>query len=464
MHFKEDVFVKALTERREDARRFSQIFRPEWLETAQLRPVLVEVYDFLRKYDAPPSMKVLHEIFQSKDAAQYVNRYKDTLDSLSEVQPDLSEVLFTIDKAKDVAVIRSLKDVTTSAEFEMMKDSYDGTGQIKTIQNWLHQFSETADEVELDIKEGIERLVKERGFNNVSPRIKCGIDIVDEWSGGGLRPKQLGIVLAPTGHGKSMFLTIVAHKIATVERRNVLYITNEISWDETVERFLSKITGEKLDTVMDSPDVAYRGLERHWKMGLGDRLRIIEVNKEIDTDYIEAAVAKYINLYSWSPEVVVIDYMERMKPLAPGIRRDQSWNWYGAIAKDLVRMSKRNNWLTWTAGQTNRGGMNTSKAQSLEDAQGSIQHLQEATMVILMRQIDGYPLRDKEATLLQFTAQKARQHRRNGEVVYVEARLGRINITNKVRTQEQLADEFGQSDDEKTDPKKKGKKQWRTRF
>lgn len=465
MHFKENVFVKSLTERREDARRFSQVFQPEWLETAQLRPILASVYDFLRKYDTPPSIKVLHELFESIDEAQYKNRYKKTLDDLGEIPTDIAEILFTLDKAKDVAVVRSLSDLVGSADFESMSDDYDGTGQIKGIQSWMHQFSDASDEVELDIREGIERLVKERGINTPTARIKCGIDVVDDWAGGGLRPKNVGIVLAPTGHGKSMFLTIAAYKMATIERKNVLYITNEISWEETVERFLSKITGEKLQLIMDDPTVAYHGLERHWKMGLNERLRLIDINREVDSDYIESAVARYVNLYGWSPDVVVIDFMERMKPLSSGIRRDQSWNWYGAIAKDLVRMAKRNNWLIWTAGQTNRGGYNKTKDQSLDDAQGSVQHLQEAALVVAMRQIEGYPLPDKESTLLQFKALKMRQHKRANDSAYVIARLGRVNITNKTISEEDMVNAFGENEDDESDNKKdKKKKGWKTTF
>jgi replicative DNA helicase len=465
MHFKEGVFVKSLTERREDARRFGTIFRPDWLETAQLRPILATIYEFLSKYDTPPSLTVLHEIFSSRDESQYKNRYKKILEDLEAIPADIAEILFTLDKAKDVAVVRSLSDLTSSADFASMSEEFDGTGQIKGIQNWIYQFSESSDEVELDIKEGIERLVKERGINTPTARIKCGVDIVDDWAGGGLRPKNLGIVLAPTGHGKSMFLTVIAYKMATVERKNVLYITNEISWEETVERFLSKITGEKLQLIMDDPTIAYHGLERHWKMGLDDRLRIIDVNKEVDSDYIEAAVARYINLYGWAPEVIVIDFMERMKPLASGIRRDQSWNWYGAIAKDLVRMAKRNSWLIWTAGQTNRGGYNRTKEQGLDDAQGSVQHLQEAALVLAMRQIDGYPLPDKESTLLQFKALKMRQHIRQGDSAYVIARLGRVNITNKTIAEEDIVNAFGDNNEEETDDKKlKKKKGWKTKF
>ena len=56
--FKEDVFIKALTERREDARKFSQTFKPEWLTSAPLRPILAAIYSFLMEYDVPPNLKV----------------------------------------------------------------------------------------------------------------------------------------------------------------------------------------------------------------------------------------------------------------------------------------------------------------------------------------------------------------------------------------------------------------------
>ena len=103
------------------------------------------------------------------------------------------------------------------------------------------------------------------------------------------------------------------------------------------------------------------------------------------------------------------------------------------------------------------------KEQSLDDAQGSVQHLQEAAVVIAMRQIDGYPLPDKEATLLQFKALKIRQHRRAGDSAYVIARLGRVSITDQIVAEQDVKNVFGENNED-SETKDTNNPQWKTKF
>lgn len=431
MSFREDVFIWAILNRPETAKIMTQIFRPEWLETAEYQPILQEIYNFIDEYTIPPSIDVLHEIFRDKDNSIYKSRVKKVLNHLNEIEVPLADALYTIDKARDVAISRSLADIFSSPEFQEMNKEFDGKNQVQEIEKWLRSFQGKQEDLDLDVKTAVEELIK-----NHSPKVEkiaCGIDFIDDWCGGGLRTRNLAIVLGVTGSGKSNCLTIIAHNIA-VQDKNVLFISNELTMPEMTERFLSRMSGKKLDDVMEDPIIGLSGLDRLWKhYKLNDRLRLIQVNREIDTNDIEALILREKNLYGWRPDVIVIDFMERMKPTVKGVKRDQSWNWFGYIAKDLVRMAKEGNWLVWTAGQTNRRGYDTRKEQGLEDAQGSIQHLQEAALVVAMRQHDGLPLDDKEKVLLQFKPLKIRHSKKPGNSVLVEAKFGNMTITRNIR-------------------------------
>ncbi|MHA2066886.1 MAG: DnaB-like helicase C-terminal domain-containing protein [Candidatus Thorarchaeota archaeon] len=436
MYFSEEIFLWALMRRPEDAKKFSQIFKPQWLKTAQYRPILAEIYQFTKDKGLPPNTKVLREIFKDKDPAQYEARYSKVLDEIDSIDPapETPEMIYMLDKAKDVAISWSLKEFLQSQAFQRMNEEFDGVGQIKFMSNWIKQFSGASENVELDIREAVDYTKDLRGFNRREVRIPSGIAAIDRLSGGGLRPKNLGIILAPTGGGKSTCLMILAYKIAAIEELNVLFITNELSMEEVTERFMSSITGERLDNIVEDPVVGYAGLERHWKMGLHNRLRLVDVKaREITSDEIESIVGRYINLYGWAPDVVVIDYMERMMPTLSGYKRDQSWNWYGAISKDLVRLAKANNWLIWTAGQINRSGMDGKHVMTGSMAQGSIQHLQEAAAVIGVRQLESLACDDEDTTILEFQSMKMRQNKKLASSIMVEARMGVMEISDRVR-------------------------------
>jgi hypothetical protein len=140
---------------------------------------------------------------------------------------------------------------------------------------------------------------------------------------------------------------------------------------------------------------------------------------------------KWVNLIGWKPDVLVLDFIERMKPCDSGYSRDRVWDWIGAIARDLSRFAKRHNILVWTAAQTNRSGYAKEKGKQplgLDMAQGSVKHLQEAAAIIGMRQ----EAINDDKIVMELADLKQRHSRRAHRSVYLECDLGKMSITNTV--------------------------------
>lgn len=425
--FDERIFLYALASRPEDARKFATTFKPEWLNKAEYVPILAELYAFTRKHGEQPSIATLHQIFKDKDDEAYTLRYKNVLDSITAEIPDKSSVLYTLGQARDTGIIRDFNEMVTDQTFLRSQMNLKGSDVLRVLHTFFNRHGEVSEDRTMDIKAAIENLIDTHGFMPEVVRIPTGIEIIDEWSGGGLRTKQLGIIMAPTGAGKSTVLAVMAHKMATTERKRIWVVTNELTIEEQTERFLSRLTGKELTKIIDDPGVAYQGLDKHWRAGLHDRLRITEVNREVSMDDIESEMAKWVNLLGWKPDVLVLDFMERMKPCDAGYARDKVWDWLGAISRDISRFAKRHNILVWTAAQTNRSGMSSERAMNADMAQGSIKHLQEATVVIGMRQEE---LPD-ERIVMEFTSLKQRHSRRSARPVKLMCNLAKMSITNQ---------------------------------
>jgi hypothetical protein len=118
-------------------------------------------------------------------------------------------------------------------------------------------------------------------------------------------------------------------------------------------------------------------------------LRITAFNSDLSTDEIENMMNRWANMSGWKPQILILDYMERMKPNGDGYSRKAEWQWMGAIAKDLVRFSRQHNIITWTACQTNRSGFVKEAELSMEMAQGSKRHFDEAAVVLGIRKTWG---------------------------------------------------------------------------
>jgi len=453
--FNEEVFIIALTERPEDARRFSQIFEPQWLEASEYSPVLQTVYDFTKETGEPPSLPTIHKILDKRDPDAYKLRYKKALEKIEAYSPDRSEMLFTLGEANNVAITRSFMALCQDDRFLLSQEANEGTQIVERVQHWLTQLGDTTGDKTMDIKQAVDSLIKNAEFDPVNVRIPTNINVLDGWTGGGLRKKQLAVLIAPTGHGKTSLLLVIGYKMATIERANVWFITNELVMDEVAERVLSRLTGVEVDKIMNDPTVAYKGLDHQWKQNLEKRLVVTEYTRETSTDDLEAEINRMKNLKGWKPDVIVLDYMERMKPSLAGYRRDNEWGWLGAIAKDLVRLSKKYNVLIWTAAQTNRAGLNADNLD-MTMAQSSIRHLQEATAVVAMHQRE---IPNSDDIVLRLHSLKQRQSKRAVRPVNLRCDLSRMSIKNEEVEEDELkGKEETDGDDNLLTPKERQKR------
>jgi len=430
MKFDEAAFIYALASRPEDARKFATTFKPAWLNTAEYVPILAELFAFTRKHGEQPSIATLHKVFEDKDQEAYNLRYKAALDTITDDIPDRSTQLFVLGKARDTGVVRDFLELTADQGFLKKQIDLEGGSVLETLHQFFNKHGDLSEDRTMNVREAIDNLVDSHGFMPDLIRIPCGIKVIDRWTGGGLRTKQLGIIMAPTGDGKSSMLVNMAHKMATIEGRRVWLVTNELSLEEQTERVLSKITGAKMEEIIDDPGIAYTGLDRHWIAGLDERLRLTEVNREVSVDDLESEMMKWVNLLGWKPDVLVLDFIERMRPCDSGYSRDRVWDWLGAISRDLSRFAKRHNILVWTAAQTNRSGFGRDPKKqdplSLEMAQGSVKHLQEAASIIGMRQQE----LPGEQIVMELADLKQRFSKRTKRNVFIKVDLSRMSITN----------------------------------
>jgi hypothetical protein len=239
-----------------------------------------------------------------------------------------------------------------------------------------------------------------------------------------------------------------------ISGKKVWYVTNELPIEEIAERAVAKISGTNLSDIMEDAASGYTAhLDRLLKPVYKNNLLITEYNKKISPAELESNINKWTALTGWKPDVIVLDYMERMKPSEEGYSPDKSWLWLGAIARELVWMAKRMNIVIWTAAQTNRSGLG-AEVVTMDMSQGSIQHLQEASAVVTMIQRDCPGKPDKK--VLGFRAQKMRHSRRDNNVVWLEADLKKMTITDHVVEMPDVNRE--EEEEEEAAPQKKKKR------
>ena len=445
--FDEPLFLHALMARPEFVRQFSTVFLPDWLDDPTLIPILQEIYDFTKKHGVPPDVPTLERIFKDRDASMFELRFRNALVAIRSSAPTAAEMIYTLDRARSVAMARSLMKLVTHTDFLSLATDNDGESMMKLMHQCLSQFSENTDESSLHIKDALDLLIQEQGDMVTRDPIPCGIKPMDMWSQGGIRPPDVGIIMAPTGHGKSATLLNIAWHIAAMQELPVWFVTNELDMREQAERFFSRITSVDMYDIARKPAAAYEKLDRHWLYGLNENLLLTAVNRDLSCDDLEAMMGRWYNLYGWKPKVIVVDFMERMKPNDMTYGREE-WTRLGAIGRDMVRMAKRHRMLIWTACQTNRLGL-SANTMLPEYAQGSVRHFQEIAMVVGMRQ--AVSLGGLDA--LQFNLIKWRHGSKRGTApIAVEADLTKMYISNQLT---KLAAPIDDEEEDEDPPKAK---------
>ena len=433
--FNEFAMVSALCYREADAREIRKIFNPDWLTQVELQPVLRAIFDYMDSEKTPPSIESLSQYMAERDQAKFDARWKATIEQLRNIDTKLH--MYNVERAKEAAAAASLQHLVQEDRFQKMMESGNADALRAEVSVWLSKHKDSEDEGLVSIQEAFDGLIDSQPWQGRLPKIGTGIKPIDKWYGG-IRDPQLGIIMAPSGHGKSALLMNMARYAAAIENRVVLFVTNEMTINEQTERFLVRMQEPQidaagkssfvtLDQIQDDPVTAYLKLEGHQKE-LDNHLYIYSAALGQNVVELEEVMSRLRDERGTWPDLVVVDYIERMDTHVK-MDKGKTWTYLGQIAKELVWLNKRRHWAMWTAIQTNRGGMNAKAELGMDSAQGSIQHIQEAALVIGVKRVVVTLADGTQEVCLLFNEQKARHGAMEGRTMLVKTDLSRMYVS-----------------------------------
>ena len=170
---------------------------------------------------------------------------------------------------------------------------------------------------------------------------------------GGLSPKEMAMVVAPPGVGKSLYLANQA-AVSICQGKNVLYISLEMSEDKISFRLDSILSRVSQDEMRVNPGkVKERLTMLKKKLPNMGKLMIKEFpTKRCSVNGIRAYLNQLKNFCDFEPDVLIIDYLE----LLGGDSSLPEYKAQEVIAQELRGLAVEEELLVWTATQTNRQG------------------------------------------------------------------------------------------------------------
>jgi archaellum biogenesis ATPase FlaH len=179
--------------------------------------------------------------------------------------------------------------------------------------------------------------------------ITTGWDHVDDICLGGLGKGELGVVVAPTGAGKSMVLVHLGTQ-ALKDKKNVVHYTLELADTTIGSRYDSCLTGVPLSDLHSFKEQIYEKVQN-----VSGSLIIKEYPTKTATvntlrSHLERVRTRGIDL-----DLVIVDYGDL---LSPKIVRREKRHELETIYEDLRALAQEFKCSIWTASQTNRSGLN----------------------------------------------------------------------------------------------------------
>jgi replicative DNA helicase len=341
--FQENL-VQIILDDRAFCDQISEVLDVNFLELKYLRLFVEKILDYRKKYGSHPSRDTITTILRTELEKEPELLQKQVREYFARVMSNdfsLDGEAHIKDVSLDFCKKQKLKEAMIKSVSLIQNSSYD---EISKIIN-------EALKLGTDNNHGYDFLVDfEKRFQLTARNpITTGWELIDDISKGGLGRGELGVVIAPTGAGKSMALVHLGAQ-ALLHGLNVVHYTLELQDKVVALRYDSCITGIPLSDVKDQKQMVWDGIK-----DVKGKLIIKEYpTKSASTNTIKNHLEK-LKRKDFKIDMVIVDYGDLIRPISAQKEKRIELE---SIYEELRALAQVYNCALWTASQTNRSGLN----------------------------------------------------------------------------------------------------------
>ncbi len=266
--------------------------------------------EYFREYNSSITFEILNQEIENKfKANRQLPRFLTEIDIISE----RTEEAF---KEKDYLKKAVINFAKAQAMKTAIMKSVDliPTQQYEEIEKIIKEALLVAPELSLgtDVFENIEETYLKILSDMEGERFITGWGTIDRILKGGIGRKEIGMIFANSGVGKSLWLCKAAVENMMLDK-NVLYITCEMSEERVMTRLHSMLSGIGIDEIVTKVPTLKRRLE-HIETAINGRLKIKEFSAGQSTITDFRAFTNQLYSYTgFKPDLVICDYIDEVK-------------------------------------------------------------------------------------------------------------------------------------------------------
>ena len=338
----QEGLVQLIFEDRPFADQITEVLDVNFLELEYLRVFTQRVVNFRTKYNKHPSFESMIAVLRTElDNEEEIIRkqVREFFGRLRTKQLDNAEYIrqtsleFCRKQSLKKAMIHSV-DLLHDCSFDEISKVINDALKLGADSNFGYDY--IAD-------------FEERYKPKYRHPVTTGFSEMDIICGGGLGKKELGVVIAPTGAGKSMVLVHLGSQ-ALQEGKNVIHYTLELQDTVIANRYDSCITGYPISNLRDFKAEVFETIK-----DIEGRLIVKEYpTKSATTNTIRSHLTK-LGKRGIKPGMIIVDYADLLRPV---VMQREKRNELESIYEELRGISQEFLCPIWTASQTNRSGLN----------------------------------------------------------------------------------------------------------
>ena len=319
-----------------------EVLNINFLELKHLQVFIKVIQKYREKHKTHPSEVAMKAVLRTQlsdepDSVQKLVR--DYFARIHKTEPLDAE--YIKDTSLDFCRKQKLKEAMLKSVRLLKSSSFDEISQVINEALKLGADSDFGHDYLKDFEQRF--LIKARN------PVRTGWAEIDRITNQGLGAGELGVVIAPTGAGKSMALVHLGAQ-AVMDGKKVVYYTLELADTVVGSRFDSCITNVPLGSLFDFQDEIYEKVE-----ALPGQLVVKEYpTKSSSVVTLKNHLEKLCNR-GFKPDVIIVDYADLLRP-SSALREKR--HELETIYEQLRGLAQEHKCCVWTASQTNRSGLN----------------------------------------------------------------------------------------------------------
>jgi replicative DNA helicase len=368
------------------------VIENNYFENKYFKIIIQMIREYYTKYDHTPSFETLEQITKSELQQEIAS--KIVLDTIKKIKDaPIDGVGFVQEKALKFCKQQELQKVMTKAQKIIDGGEFENYDTLEELVRGALQVG-AKDTSSMDVFSNIDQVLDD----DYRHPIPMGIPGIDRLLKGGLAKGEIGVILAPTGVGKSTILTKIANHAFNLGN-NVLQIFFEDNpkviqrkhytlWTKIHPDELSEKREEVIKTVKDIEESMSNKL-------IMNKLPSDTVTMSQIKNQIRKMVADGTKI-----DMVLLDYIDCV---VPDKNLGDEWKSEGSVMRAFEAMCHEMDLVGWTATQGNRSSI-SSEVVTTDQMGGSIKKAQVGHVIITVAKT----LQQKEMKLATIAITKSR--------------------------------------------------------